>query len=367
MIDSENYNYNRRLHEIAKEGKSGSWELRKATDAPFSILNCYDSRNGRVYYDVTRESFRFFELTNPDTGLAMTDSILERQSYEPAVDRCKGAVLMVGLGIGLLPSLVWDELGRKITAFDILECEPDIINLVGGYIKYPIINIIQGDAWEFPKTCTRRYDFIFLDIWSPASQAIAEGPRLAELYRPLLTNPTSEVRFWLQEIRDKLDQNRRVVNKVLGPCRLCCKGADGITLSSNLYGGLCMECAYEYENYLYGEGETTTAAEFTRTLQSLGYKVLKPGVSDTDTNSLVIESLNGKYLVECEKGLMDSNTLRGVKERIISFSELKNQYNGLKLVVRRNVKPELAMELESFIEKMGLSGWIELLFAGNLE
>lgn len=247
MIRSLDYNH--KLYEIAKEGKfGGKFEIKKIEDPGGEILQCYDSLEGRVYSGELLDPYKGVELYI-DGGLTMTDSPLEQDSYQPAVDLARKEVLVGGLGLGLFIVMVEDKLkSGEISGLDVVETDRLLIDWVGDYLKphYPMINIIEGDAWKYPDIITKRYDLVFIDIWQGVVCALAEGPEISKLYTNLLARD-GKVLYWMEKIRDKMGSERGLPNPSSEGCPICDRVSN--TCTSMLYKCLCMECTNEYEHH----------------------------------------------------------------------------------------------------------------------
>lgn len=367
MIRSLDYNH--KLYEIAKEGKSGDWVLKKLVEPRLTIVNNYDRIKGTIFRDVLLEDNPVVRLYHDFERklFTMDDTPWHQESYKTATEAARGRVLSCGQGIGLFNVMVESKLNSgEITGLDVVELDEDVIKLTWEYTKRPGVNLVLGDAYDYIQNTNETYDFIFWDVGVGLAMVIAEAPGILELAKRLLL-PGGEFMYWGQEIGEKLNGRPRGVEfagtyDVDEPCRLC-----GGRRHAHLYGSLCMECAWELESFWNVNNEPRTNVELTRILQSLGYKTLKPKVSDMDIADLVIEEENKKYLIECKKDLVDSNMLKNLREKVVSYAELRDQYDGLKIAIHGNVQPGLALKLGGFIEKMGLGSWIEVLFKGDLE
>jgi len=362
MIKSSDYNH--KLYEIAREGKFGNWELKKESFSKDDILPLYNSKEGYIYTEKIVEDCYEVELADK-LGAVMTDSEFEQDTYRLAVEKAHGRVLVCGLGLGLFNILVEAKIkSGVITQLDVVEEDPGLIDWVPGYLPMLNTDIIEDDAWEYLKTTSKKYDLIFIDIWSPVAQALVEGSKISKIAERCLT-AGGEVRYWLQELGVKLSKRRNghAVNED-SFCHMC--GRDSlISRVSNLYGILCMECADEYESFLYEDDEVHANGRLSETLQSLGYKILKPKLSEYDIADIVVEGAGKKYLVECKTHLTSSAMFKEMERKIFSYSPYKNEYSGLKLLVYGNAKPELVLKLGKFIQFQGLADWVEILFGGE--
>ena len=368
MIDPSNYNH--KLYGIAVEGKSGDWVLKKEALPAYSIVNRYSSVEGRYYRDVVKSPYLFPYLAlyhDYTKGLRFMASLpSDYEDCDVAVRGARGRVLTSGLGLGLFPTLIEDKLrDGRVSSLDIVELSEDVISLSKPVTDLLLnIKVYLGDIRDYLATTNKTYDFVFLDIWAPRAQAIAEGPGLIETARRCL-NPGGEARFWVQEVWEKIKDVSRggtysVFTSVDNPCWLC-----GMAVNhAHLYGGLCKECADEYESFLYGDKETHANGDLSRTLNSLGYKsITEYKLPNDKVVDILVESNGGKYLVEGKRKL-DNSTLEALEGKLGMYLPYKNEYKGLKLVIYGDVKHEAYLKLKDFA-KDKFDGWLEILMTGR--
>lgn len=228
------------LSRILQEGESGDFLLVKKTIPQGKSTRTY-SPEGRFYYDTYARDFPIVVLSEANYGVWMSDTPMEQESLRVASVHAWGHILIVGLGIGLLPTLLRRNGAVKTIA--ILEKEQDVANLVYRYIKTRKMNLIIGEAKEYLRTTSDRYDFIYIDIWRGAMSPILEGEQWAALASRCLRKG-GEVRWWLQElherVKDKLPKEPMESSQVIvvgDPCLIC-----GKTLRYD-YAGVCADCA----------------------------------------------------------------------------------------------------------------------------
>jgi len=301
MIRSSDYNH--KLYEIVREGRSGDWELEKIVLPAGRILRTYN-RKGFISFDVIQEEWKSVGLISGD-GYAMTDSPFEQETYKAAVERAKGRVLMCGLGLGLFMSLATEKIqSGQISGLDIVEINRHVIDLTLPVVEEFWARCIQGDAWTYLETTEEKYDFIFVDIWGPPAQALAEGPGIISLAGRCL-NPGGETWYWLQEIGGCLSHERGLKEHSELPCRVCGKNGD-LSLHYNLYGGLCLECAEEYESYKETRGkEWKSTEELGSQLLTLGCKNITNILSAGGRPDVIVKGSDGKILVDAKSDLLE--------------------------------------------------------------
>lgn len=368
MIKSSDYNH--RLYEIAREGKSGDWELKKEIVPKYEVVYGFNARKGTYSLEALNEAYPSVVLYyDPQEKLRMmADLASDQAENELVIDHAHGKMLTAGLGLGLLPLMLEGKLSQGIiTQIDIVEVNEDVINLCWGHTKKPGLNLISGDIWEYLKGLGgKTYDFIYIDIWASRAEAIAEGLIIADLAKKGLAEG-GEVRYWLQEIKEKLLPNRGVPYELLmdidSRCRLC-----GRRNHAHLYGCLCKECADEYESFLYGNDEVHANGELSRTLASLGYKTLAPHkLPNGKEIDILVGSDGKKYLVEGKKDLTNRNEFDRLLGQIQQYSTLRKQgFSGLKLVIYGDVDHNLYIDLKNTIMSTYGTWIVDLVLKGKL-
>jgi hypothetical protein len=101
----------------------------------------------------------------------MSDTPSEIREQRDALENATGRVLITGLGLGCLPHALLTK--PSVTRIDIIEIDPEVIELTAPTFTDPRVHIHQGDAtkpWAiFPKGTT--WDYAWHDIWTFISSA----------------------------------------------------------------------------------------------------------------------------------------------------------------------------------------------------
>lgn len=168
-------------------GKSGQWRISKfeVTRKDAGLYNLRLLRDGEWWRTVPEGTYT--RLTFPG-GVMMSDTPAEAHEHKEGYDRCKGNVLINGLGLGFfLKAVLAKKTVKKVT---VIELSKDVIKLVAKSYKDPRLTIIQADAftWEPPKG--EEYDYVWHDIWPVANtqEAIVDRALLYEKYMDITTN-----------------------------------------------------------------------------------------------------------------------------------------------------------------------------------
>lgn len=117
-----------------------------------------------------------------DGDLWMSDTRDEMVANLP-VSRARGRVLIVGLGLGMVVHRVLKN--SAVSHCDVIEKDRRVRGLVWDAVTDQRAQCIIADAFKWPLTATRKYDFIWLDIWLDYPSP-ADIKRVRSLYRPLL-------------------------------------------------------------------------------------------------------------------------------------------------------------------------------------
>lgn len=236
--------YDYRMSTILKEGKVGSFEIKKKVIKKGTVLHMYNSKEGRI----TKGEYQFdypLVTLDEDGHTWMSDSQLELESAIGAVMVARGDVLIGGLGIGLLPTFIKNI--KRVKRIDIVELHQEVIDLVFNQIASKKMRIIKDDTFHYLDTTNNRYDFIHIDIWGTITAPIKEIDAAQDKARGCL-RPNGVTWCWLQElydrIKDKLPREPILPTSefaIYEPCLICGK------ILRNDYAGLCMDCADEME------------------------------------------------------------------------------------------------------------------------
>jgi hypothetical protein len=91
----------------------------------------------------------------------MTDTPAEMVDHQEALDRATGAVLITGLGIGMLLKNILKK--KEVSKIIVVEKNLDVINLVGWQYQDERLQIIHADAFEYQPDMI--FDIVWHDIW----------------------------------------------------------------------------------------------------------------------------------------------------------------------------------------------------------
>ena len=177
-LDPNEYLNNPYVKTIKGIGKYQKYSLRYIEYAPYQLFpydeitvsKDYKEYSAIGYFD---KPFSYLALTNGN-NIWMSLNPNEIETMKPFINKAKGNVLVLGLGLGYVPFMM--ALKDEVKHITIIEKDVDIINLFNQMI-YPSfknknkITIIKDDAISYTKH-NHRYDYIFADLWHSSEDGL---------------------------------------------------------------------------------------------------------------------------------------------------------------------------------------------------
>ncbi len=172
-LNPNDYINNSYVKTIKKKGQKGKYALKFIDYAPYQLfayddikINGYKEYSQIGYFD---HKFSYLALTE-GSNIWMSLNPNEIETMKPYINKAKGNVLVLGLGMGYVPFML--SLKNCVKSITIIEKDQEIINLFNELI-YPSfankekIKIIKGDAIEFARKSQKEgtYDYTFADLW----------------------------------------------------------------------------------------------------------------------------------------------------------------------------------------------------------
>ena len=187
-LDSREYLDNEYAKTIKSVGKYKKYALKYIDYEPYQLF-AYDDisldgdkENSRIgYFD---HKFSYLALTEGN-NIWMSLNPNEIETMKPYIEKAKGNVLVLGLGMGYVPFMM--ALKTEVKSITIVEKDPDIIELFNSLI-YPSfknkekIKIIQGDAINHVNK-NNRFDYIFADLWHSPEDGLSLFVQLKRINR----------------------------------------------------------------------------------------------------------------------------------------------------------------------------------------
>lgn len=169
-LDPKEYLNNQYAKAIKASGRNGKYALRYIDYQPYQLfayddikMNGYKEHSQIGYFN---QKFSYLALTEGN-NIWMSLNPNEIETMKPFINKGKGNVLVLGLGMGYVPFML--SLKNCVSKVTIVEKDQDIIDLFNKFIHPSFPNkektkIIKGDAIEFMKK-QEDYDYIFADLW----------------------------------------------------------------------------------------------------------------------------------------------------------------------------------------------------------
>lgn len=172
-LNPKDYTDNPYVKAIKKTGRKGKYALKYIDYAPYQLfafddikLNRYKEYSQIGYFD---NKFSYLALTEGN-NVWMSLNPNEIETMKPYINKARGNVLVLGLGMGYVPFML--SLKNCVKSITIVERDQEIINLFNELI-YPSfpnkekIKIIKGDAVEYARKAQKEatHDYVFADLW----------------------------------------------------------------------------------------------------------------------------------------------------------------------------------------------------------
>ncbi len=226
---------------FAEEKSIGNFSIKKNTILKGTLIRTYYP-GGTFYHDTLNRDFPIVRLTEEGKATWMSDTPMEQEGLRIPSMIARGDILIVGLGLGLLPTLIKMR-NEMVDSITIIEKNQEVANLVYSKIKSRKTSLLLNDGESYLSVPGRKFDFIFIDIWGSITAPIKEIDHWTDLAKGRLKEK-GEVRCWLQELYDRIKHKlpkEPVLEPgfpaVYDPCLICGKKL------RNDYAGLCMDCA----------------------------------------------------------------------------------------------------------------------------
>ena len=172
-LNPKDYIDNSYVKAIKKTGRKGKYALKYIDYAPYQLfafddikVNGYKEYSQIGYFD---SKFSYLALTEGN-NVWMSLNPNEIETMKPYINKARGNVLVLGLGMGYVPFML--SLKNCVKSVTIVERDQEIINLFNELI-YPSfpnkekIKIVKGDAVEYTRKAQKEgtYNYIFADLW----------------------------------------------------------------------------------------------------------------------------------------------------------------------------------------------------------
>ena len=195
-LNPKEYLDNEYAKTIKATGKYKKYALKYITYEPYQLF-AYDDislegdkENSRIgYFD---NKFSYLALTEGN-NIWMSLNPNEIETMKPYINKAKGNVLVLGLGMGYVPFMM--ALKPEVKNITIIEKDPEIIGLFNCLILPSFknkekIKIVEDDAINFVKK-NNKFDFIFADLWHSPEDGLSLFVQLKRINK--------KIDCWLEE------------------------------------------------------------------------------------------------------------------------------------------------------------------------
>lgn len=160
------------------DGKSGPWEVSTFEVTKEDIM--IENLRAMFKPGCRTMSPAKYKRISRNGQVIMSNTPAELRDHRIFVAWSKGAVLINGLGLGCVLSEVLNK--QEVTSVDVVELEPDVIDLVGPYfLKDSRLRIYKANAYDFQPIKGTHYNAVWHDIWDNICADNLEG--MAKLHR----------------------------------------------------------------------------------------------------------------------------------------------------------------------------------------
>ena len=170
-LDYEEYMNDAYAKAINGVGKYKDCSLEYLTYEPYQLfpsddisVDGYKEINHIGYFE---KKFNYLALLkNNEIWMSLNPN--EIKTMKPYIEKAKGNVLILGLGMGYVAYMMANK--KEVKSITIIEKDPNVINIFNNLL-WPHFNnkekikIINDDAINYLKRNQRNYDYIFADIW----------------------------------------------------------------------------------------------------------------------------------------------------------------------------------------------------------
>lgn len=158
------------------EGKSGHVKIGHAEHPAKEPVTVVSTRTaifaGQTPLRVSYNEPVTYTILGDKDGTWMTDTPAEQVSAHDALKKCKGRVLVGGLGLGYFIKKLQEK--NNVSEVIVIEISQDVINLVWKHLNLDKrFSVICIDIKKYLKryTSNRKFDWVYLDIWRGDGEA----------------------------------------------------------------------------------------------------------------------------------------------------------------------------------------------------
>ena len=157
------------------EGKSGEYEITHILHPAGMPVTAISTRTaiytGQRPLKIRYEKPILYTVLKNKNGVLMTDIPQEQITQHHALIKCKGQVLVGGLGLGYFVKKLQEK--DNVTKVITVEISQDVINLVWKHLKLDKrFSLVHSDIKKYLKEYRnhKKYDWVYLDVWGADSE-----------------------------------------------------------------------------------------------------------------------------------------------------------------------------------------------------
>ena len=172
-LNPQDYLNNEYVKTIKTKGIKGKYSLRNIEYEPYQLfayddikINEYQEESAIGYFE---QKFSYLALCEGN-NVWMSLNPNEIETMKPYIEKGKGRVLVLGLGMGYVPYML--ALKEEVKSITIVEKDQNIIDLFNAFIWSSFknkekIKIIKDDAVKYVEKSKNnpQFDYIFADLW----------------------------------------------------------------------------------------------------------------------------------------------------------------------------------------------------------
>lgn len=189
------------------KGKSGQYEIDHEFHPAHTPITAISMRTfiftGKKPLTITYDKPIPYTILKDKNRIWMTNTPAEQTSQHHALKKCKGRVLVGGLGLGYFVKKLQEK--DNITKVTVVEISQDVINLVWKQLRLDSrFSIIHMDIKKYLKIriCTREFDWVYLDTWrgDDESEFVNTVLPLKRLVHKTVCKKVNHILSWQEDV-----------------------------------------------------------------------------------------------------------------------------------------------------------------------
>jgi len=238
LVGIKSEDYSREIYDLHEEKSYRNTKIRKIIIPKGTNERFYHKKIG-VTRCIHLDDYPSVQILHGKDGILMTDTPYEVETCKKNIEKARGDVLELGLGLGYFTYFACKK--KNVKTVTIVELNKSVIKLTYPVIENYKTDIINANARTFLKTTNKKFDMINIDfiLGMQPYKNLENIKKLAS--RCLKPNGISV--FWLEDIHDKI---KKIIAKgaIEAPLKYSEKPCIGCGMSPHSdFNGFCMDCA----------------------------------------------------------------------------------------------------------------------------